>query len=571
MPHHPPSDRRLRVRRGRSGTVAAGALAGLRRQLNRQMAMPAAAALSAVAAEPLWRGPVGMPGWAATTCTVSAVASSLLAARWGTGRTIDVLLQQHHTSANTAQEEKERLVERLRNERTAHHAQLHQAQRALDSQRQNQDNYRAELARWAGAVVTEMDALRAALTDGASVGPGDEHSSPGTARDPLEAVHTTLQALGATVREAQSLALARGEQAALLTLGRRLETVLARAVDGFDSVESNTDDLDQLARLWTLDALVTRGLRFARSAAALGGARGHRNLKPMALSTVLSHALAEVAKHHQVQLPPDVPQVLHGNAAHDLVHIIAELLDNAAEFSPPDTPVKVHVSVVNAGVAIEIDDRGIGIETTEREQWNRLLAEPDARQRSASLKEQRIGLCVVAVLAARRQVRVQLQENILGSTCAVIIVPQQLLYTKAPEAPLHSGLPDTTSNGSAAHEPELGQPRTVKGNEPLPAVAEDPRPAAALAVVQPAALPVAVSPEPAELTASGLPSRRRGTSYMAPGLRRDAVPAVPPPSDSAPPVSSPGSALSAVRRGRQRAEGALADPRTPHPSQGEQT
>jgi signal transduction histidine kinase len=557
--------------------VASGALAGLRRQLNRQMTMPAAVALSAVAAEPLWRGPVGLPSWAATACTASTVACSLLAARFGTGRLVDSLVQQHLTSASTAHKEQERLAERLRNERAArerfaaqHAAQLQQAQGELESQRQRQNNYLAELGRWAETVVTEMAALRAALTDGASVGPGNEHSSPGTARDPLEAVHTTLQLLGATVREAQSLALARGEQAALLTLGRRLESVLARAVEGFETVEKHTDDPEQLTRLWGIDALVTRGLRFARSSAALGGARGYRNLKPMDLSTVLTHAVAEVTRHEQVQLPSEVPQVLHGNAAHDLVHITAELLDNATMFSPPGAPVEVHVSVVNSGVAIEINDRGTGLGATERDRWNRLLAEPDERQRSASLKEQRLGLCVVAVLAAHRKVRVQLQENILGSTRAVIIVPQHLLYTAVPEeAPLQSGLPDTAGSGSAARGPEAARPRTVHGNEPLPAAAEDPHPAA-LAVARPAALPVTASPErPGHaVTASGLPSRRRGTSYMPPELKRDAAP---PPADDTPRAASPGAALSAAQRGRRRAEDVLATPRTRHPRKGERS
>ncbi|MFI8932509.1 ATP-binding protein [Streptomyces sp. NPDC053474] len=550
MPHPPPPARQPRT--GRFDPTASGALAGLRGQLTRTITIPAAVAVSAVVIDPVWSASVGLPGWVATTCSVCVVAGSFLATRWRAGCLVSLFHQ--------------RTVQLAEEHQAAAQASAQQARQELAGQRKNQAAYQDELGQWAQAVVAEMEALRAALTDTPSSGSSEQPSAFDGGGDPLQAVHAAVQLLGTAVGQAQSLATARGEQAALLTLGRRSEAVLAKVIEGFDTAEKHTDDPEQLARLWRLDGQVTRAVRFARSAAVLGGARGHRNLKPMPLSTVLTHAVAEVTNYEQVRVPPDVQHVLPGNAAYDLVHITAELLENATAFSPPGTPVEVHVSTVNTGVAIEIDDRGIGFGRAERERWNRLLAEPDARQRSESLKEWRIGLCVVAELAARRGLRVELQENVFGSTRAVVIVPQHLLHTEEPETlqdQEHSDS-DSATSGSALCEEDMALPHTLQGGtESLPVAAEDPCRAALPAPHSAPAEP----PAPAA-TASGLPTRRRGTSYMAPELRGAAVPG----GDDAPPpqASNPGAAVRAAQRGWCSSQREI-DSSTPHSSQGERS
>lgn len=114
---------------------------------------------------------------------------------------------------------------------------------------------------------------------------------------------------------------------------------------------------------------------------------------------------------------------LNGGAVVDVIHLVAELIENATKFSPPQAQVMLRAEHVPAGVAIDIEDRGLGMQPTDVHRMNSLLADPEQIDIGELLHDGRIGLYVVSVLARKHSVRVQLQRNIYGGTQAVVLLP----------------------------------------------------------------------------------------------------------------------------------------------------
>jgi hypothetical protein len=142
---------------------------------------------------------------------------------------------------------------------------------------------------------------------------------------------------------------------------------------------------------------------------------------------VLRAAIAEVEHYSRVKVVPPVEGVLRGTAVTDVIHLIAELVENATKFSAPHTIALLRAQHVSAGIAIEIDDRGLGMVPADQQRMNVLLADPGRTDVGELLRDGRIGLYVVAALARRHGIRVQLQNNIYGGTQAVVVLPKSLL------------------------------------------------------------------------------------------------------------------------------------------------
>jgi hypothetical protein len=142
---------------------------------------------------------------------------------------------------------------------------------------------------------------------------------------------------------------------------------------------------------------------------------------------VLRAAVAEVEQYSRVKVVPPVEGVLRGAAVTDVIHLIAELVENATKFSAPHTTAVLRAQHVTAGVAIEVEDRGLGMVPPDQDRMNALLADPGRTDVSELLRDGRIGLYVVAALARRHGIRVQLQNNIYGGTQAVVVLPKSLL------------------------------------------------------------------------------------------------------------------------------------------------
>jgi hypothetical protein len=147
----------------------------------------------------------------------------------------------------------------------------------------------------------------------------------------------------------------------------------------------------------------------------------------------------------------------------DLVHLLAELIDNGAAFSPAESGVDVRGSLVSKGLVVEIEDQGLGIEESQRDQLNEMLHNPPDFTMMALSEESRVGLFVVARLAVRHGVKVSLRESDFGGTRAIVLVPAARIVIT--ESVRDEPLPPRVPSPSAPIEP-----RTVvtPGKPPLP-------------------------------------------------------------------------------------------------------
>jgi signal transduction histidine kinase len=216
--------------------------------------------------------------------------------------------------------------------------------------------------------------------------------------------------------------------AVFANLARRVQSLAHRAIQRLDELEQQVEDPDLLKGLFAVDHLVTGVRRQAESLAVLGGSMPRRQWsKPVAMYTVLRSAVAEVEHYARVKVIPPVDGTLHGHAVADVIHLIAELVENATAFSEPDTQVSINSQIVTAGLAIDIRDRGLGIDQRSRVTLNGLLTNPDDVDRDAQLRDGRIGLYVVAQLAHRHHIGVELENNMYGGTDAHVVIPNNLL------------------------------------------------------------------------------------------------------------------------------------------------
>lgn len=246
-------------------------------------------------------------------------------------------------------------------------------------------------------------------------------------------------------------------------LARRLESLVHREIGLLDNLENEVEDPDLLKGLFRVDHLSTRIRRYAENLAVLGGANTHRQwARPVGLTDVLRSAVAEIDQYARVKLVPPIEGTVSGHAVVDVVHLLAELLENATVFSPPQTTVHVRVEPVAAGVAIEVEDRGLGMSPAERNQMNTVLSAPDKVALGELLQDGRIGLYVVSALAQRHDIAVQLLSNVYGGTQAVMVLPKALLGPQpAAPAPVHHTVPAPDAAPQDPVEPETADSRAT--------------------------------------------------------------------------------------------------------------
>ncbi|MEU5335310.1 ATP-binding protein [Streptomyces asoensis] len=237
-------------------------------------------------------------------------------------------------------------------------------------------------------------------------------------------------AVTAVVQAAQLSSQAGSEQKleVFVNLARRLQSLVHREISILDELENAIEDPDLLKGLFHVDHLATRIRRHAENLAVLGGAVSRRQWSnPVSMTEVLRSAIAEVEQYSRVKLVPPVDGELRGHAVADVIHLLAELVENATVFSAPHTQVLMRANLVTSGLAVEVEDRGLGMPAEEQSRMNALLADPDQVNVGRLLADGRIGLFVVSQLARRHGIRVRLQGNIYGGVQAVLVVPQALL------------------------------------------------------------------------------------------------------------------------------------------------
>ncbi|MBO8189825.1 sensor histidine kinase [Streptomyces spirodelae] len=247
--------------------------------------------------------------------------------------------------------------------------------------------------------------------------------------------------------------------AVFVNLARRLQSLLHREIRVLDELENQVEDPEILKSVFQVDHLATRIRRYAENLAVLGGAVSRRQwTRPVPLTEILRSSAAEVEHYLRVKLVPPVEGAVGGHAVADVIHLLSELVENATVFSAPRTQVLVRVSQVTAGLAIEVEDRGLGMTEAEQQRMNALLADPDGVDVASLLSDGRIGLYVVGTLARRHGIAVQLRTNIYGGTQAVLVLPHSMLGGH-PEADPERTAPapgaPQPSPPTAGHEPTL--------------------------------------------------------------------------------------------------------------------
>ncbi|MEE1741169.1 ATP-binding protein [Streptomyces sp. BE147] len=316
----------------------------------------------------------------------------------------------------------------------------------------------------------------------------------------------------------------------LVAVARRVHALVHRTLETVSDAQRDVEDPELLDALYRLDNLVTRTRRGAESIAVLGGHIPRQVASPLGLVRVLRQAIAEVEHYPRARQVTeaqiaylDVP----GYAVADVIHLLAQLIENATKFSSPETDVMVRASRIAAGVAIEIDDRGLTMSAEQLAEMNQLLLRPEKADRGRLLKRGTIGLLVTGLIAGRLGIRVDLQSNVLGGTKALVVLPERLLVPPA----------------------EAGPPVVVRPSSPPGQGQAPPVPGAAAAA---GGGPGAIARGPRlPGAAPGLPRRTSGTGEVStggagrPGLpRRDVTgravsPPPAPPGVDAPAVASP--------------------------------
>ncbi|MEU1488095.1 nitrate- and nitrite sensing domain-containing protein [Streptomyces sp. NPDC005752] len=242
------------------------------------------------------------------------------------------------------------------------------------------------------------------------------------------------------VRLAAEQALLRGNVNAMFTnLSRRSQGLIQRQLSLISELESREADPDQLSSLFKLDHLATRMRRNGENLLVLAGEEpGRRWTRPVPLVDVLRAAASEVEQYERIELSAVPATEVAGRVVNDLVHLLAELLENATSFSSPQTKVRVTGHALPDGrVLVEIHDTGIGLSPEDLAAINERLASPPTVDVSVS---RRMGLFVVGRLSLRHGIRIQLRPSDSGGTTALVMLPMEVAQGgKLPPKPGQQG------------------------------------------------------------------------------------------------------------------------------------
>jgi PAS domain S-box-containing protein len=250
----------------------------------------------------------------------------------------------------------------------------------------------------------------------------------------------------------------------LHNLARRSQGLVDRQLELLDELERNEVDPDRLEELFRMDHLATRMRRNVENLIVLSGVDQRRRWgESVPLADVVEAAVAEVEDYSRVQVTGIHELTLAGQAASDVAHLLAELVENATSFSSPNTMVEVSGGPAGNGYVLEIQDHGIGMSDEELDEANRRLDAPLAADNIAVSRM--MGFHVVGRLAARHGVRVQLRHRWFGGITALVLVPAALLGSDGERpvmaAPMPAGVVASPEPLLVAGTTEPGWPARV--------------------------------------------------------------------------------------------------------------
>ena len=272
-------------------------------------------------------------------------------------------------------------------------------------------------------------------------------------------------AVAAAVEQAR---LRKGVNQVFLNISMRNQSLLHRQLGMLDSMERRTSDPGALADLFRLDHLTTRMRRHAEGLIILSGSTPGRTWRgPVPVVDVLRAAVAEVEDYVRVDVLSESRDLVAGNAVNDVIHLVAELVENATVFSPPNTRIEVRADRAGTGLVAEIEDRGLGLSEEELADINRRLASPPEFDLANS---EQLGLFVVSNLAVRHAIRVSLRQSVYGGTTAILVLPFGVIVREE-EAGTPAGMPPLDSDGTDSSATGPQSSFGVTGRHRLPAAA----------------------------------------------------------------------------------------------------
>jgi signal transduction histidine kinase len=221
--------------------------------------------------------------------------------------------------------------------------------------------------------------------------------------------------------------LRKGVNRVFVSMSMRSQSLLHRQLSLLDEMERATSDPTALDGLFRLDHLSTRMRRHAEGLLILAGATPGRGWRgPVSVADVLNAAVAEVEDYVRVDVVTVAADTVAGSAVNDIIHLLAELVENATAFSPPHTRVQITGSLVGTGFAVAIEDCGLGIAAEELARINTQLASPPEFDLANT---DQLGLFVTAQLAARHGIRVSLRQSRAGGTKALVLLPHDVIVS----------------------------------------------------------------------------------------------------------------------------------------------
>ncbi|MER5629079.1 nitrate- and nitrite sensing domain-containing protein [Streptomyces nitrosporeus] len=253
--------------------------------------------------------------------------------------------------------------------------------------------------------------------------------APGEGGDELTRLGSALNqartsAIQAAVKQADQH---RGFERLLQRIARRTQQLIGQQLKKLDELERKHEDPEVLDGLFDLDHLTARLRRYEENLVILAGGSPHRRWrKPVPLLDVMRSAQGEVQDYRRVVLDLDGSPWLSERAVGPVSHVLAELIENALSFSRPPSPVEVRAAKVSRGLAIEVEDRGLGMDEEQLAEANELMSRPPRMDVLAHSEDIRLGLYVIARLADQHGLRVEYRPSAFGGTRVVILVPDEL-------------------------------------------------------------------------------------------------------------------------------------------------
>ncbi|MFC8146937.1 nitrate- and nitrite sensing domain-containing protein [Streptomyces paradoxus] len=225
----------------------------------------------------------------------------------------------------------------------------------------------------------------------------------------------------------------RGFQKIILGIARQSQNLVNLQLSKLDTLEREHTDPDILKGLYELDSTASQLRRYEENLVIVSGERPGRSwTEPVALMDILRSAVGEVAEYQRVEVLTEEEVYVAPPAVADVIHLLAELIDNATAYSPAPSPVTVRAGMVAKGLAVEVEDRGLGMSEEDYTSFNEQLAVPPQFDVVALADDLRLGMFVIGRLAHRHGIAVTLRSSPYGGTTAIVLIPHEIVVREIP-------------------------------------------------------------------------------------------------------------------------------------------